>query len=159
MPVWKNLVLHFQVYLCKSHYILYSMWWTSVSPTVTNMYRKSAGTPWNRNRLSQWCWIVCTFWTLVRRRGTISLTPTSRPVLWSALWRRLGCEMPKVVDVCLIVGSHGRRSWQLSKSCISLQLFERTNGRQKRSVESSIQMCPQAFCGGLYTCSNGSFTE
>ena len=31
----------------------------------------------------------------------------------------------------LIVGSHDRRSLQLSKSCISSQLFEITNGRQK----------------------------
>ena len=147
MPVWKNLVLHVQVYLCKSHYILYSMWWTSVSPTVTNMYIQSAGTPSNRNRLPQWCWIVCTFWTLVRRRENISLTPASRPVLWSALWRTLGCERPKVVDVCLIVVHTVAKLATFQKLHI-FATFWKNKRSTKRSVESSMEMWSQAFCGG-----------
>ena len=37
----------------------------------------------------------------------------------------------------LIVGSHGRRSLHISKSCTALQLFERTNGRQKDEMNQA----------------------
>ena len=37
----------------------------------------------------------------------------------------------------LMVGSHGRRNLQLSKSCISLQLFEMKNGQQKDELNQA----------------------
>ena len=37
----------------------------------------------------------------------------------------------------LMVGSHGLRNLQLSKSCISLQLFEITNGQQKDELNQA----------------------
>ena len=37
----------------------------------------------------------------------------------------------EIFFLCLDCVPHDRRSLQLSKSCISLQLFEITNGRQK----------------------------
>ena len=54
----------------------------------------------------------------------------------------------------LIVGSHDRRSLQFSKSCISLQPFQRTNGRQKgelnkrKNVPQASSFFPFFFGGG-----------
>ena len=45
----------------------------------------------------------------------------------------------------LIVGSLDRRSLQLSKSCISLQPFERTNGRQKDELNQRKNVPPSFF--------------
>ena len=68
-----------------------------------------------------------------------------------------------------MVSSHDRRSLQLSKSYISLELFEITNGRQKHDLNQAYKCAPKYyfFLGGggggggegLYACSNGSFTE
>ena len=44
---------------------------------------------------------------------------------------------PDYSAYCLIVGSHDHRNLQLSKSCISLQLFERINGRQKEELKQA----------------------
>ena len=47
----------------------------------------------------------------------------------------------------LIVGSHDRRSLQLSKSCISLQLFEISNGLQKDEFNQAYKCAPKNFWG------------
>ena len=55
--------------------------------------------------------------------------------MWSVLWK--GCFAVFKVKVTVMGGSHDRRSLQLSKSCISLQLFEITNGRQKDELNQA----------------------
>ena len=44
-----------------------------------------------------------------------------------------------------MVRSHDRRSLQLSESCISLQLFEITNGRQKDELNQALKCAPKHF--------------
>jgi len=53
------------------------------------------------------------------------------PLYSSIRHKHIAEFMAQEALLTLMVGSHDRRSLQLSKSCISLQLFEITNGRQK----------------------------
>ena len=100
---------------CDCCFVSVIKWWTHVSSVVTNLSRKSTGSPSNQCKFSRETLNGMRVWASVRSLGMV-LSDTFLIGSSSVnMLRTLGCGMPRVLTMCLISHlSAITRSWTLS---------------------------------------------